>query len=288
MKIIAENKIKSTRVFQERIEYLIRQQFPLRNALILRSGRKNILSYELYDVNKFEGLIDENGCYYNNYTPENPELNIPISSFNSVNISYSKMEINLEKKDLKHLVKEALNTLTPKKQEIIKLYFGFEDGEEQDFDRIGRKLGMTRVRVRLIETRSMRTLHGHKYLMWLKNLLPTEEYCCTPVGRGTRLSKKYSHVLKENPQAMFKWDKDENSITFEQRLTKFKRNRYKKSIIRTYVEGNGSLEKELGRKIDELYKMVEIGELTETDCILQIERLLAPYRQQVTEVSEQS
>lgn len=52
LEIIAENKIKSTRVFHERIEYLIRQQFPFRNALILRSGRKNILSYELADKDR--------------------------------------------------------------------------------------------------------------------------------------------------------------------------------------------------------------------------------------------
>ncbi|MEK8023064.1 MAG: sigma-70 family RNA polymerase sigma factor, partial [Candidatus Hydrogenedentota bacterium] len=55
---------------------------------------------------------------------------------------------------------EALETLQPKERQIIKMRFGLNGSEPHTLEATGRKLGITRERVRQLEVRALNTLRG--------------------------------------------------------------------------------------------------------------------------------
>jgi len=63
---------------------------------------------------------------------------------------------------LKQEVGKLLATLKPREAEIIRLRFGFEDGRSYTLKEVGERLGITRERVRQIESKALRRLR-HPY-----------------------------------------------------------------------------------------------------------------------------
>ena len=65
---------------------------------------------------------------------------------------------NYYNKELCELVDNALNTITPREAEVIRLRFGLNDTPNLTLEEIGNKLGITRERVRQIECKALRRL----------------------------------------------------------------------------------------------------------------------------------
>ncbi len=64
-------------------------------------------------------------------------------------------------------VGEMLEELKPKEREVISLHFGLEDGKELSFAKIGRKLNLSRERVRQLEKRALAHLRRkHPLGLW--------------------------------------------------------------------------------------------------------------------------
>ncbi|GAU44918.1 hypothetical protein TSUD_25810 [Trifolium subterraneum] len=63
--------------------------------------------------------------------------------------------INVSKQLMRRHVLNVLNKLRPKERRIIRLRFGFEDGEERSLSEIGEIFGMSRERVRQLENRAL-------------------------------------------------------------------------------------------------------------------------------------
>jgi RNA polymerase primary sigma factor len=61
---------------------------------------------------------------------------------------------------LKDRIDEALRCLTPRDREVIELPFGLKDGQARTLDEVARLLGVTRERVRQIESRGLVRLRG--------------------------------------------------------------------------------------------------------------------------------
>lgn len=182
LEVILQNKVKSAEAFEAQMERLIRQQYPFRNPLILRSGRQNILSYEIYDRDAQLGCIDENGKYYENIPRENIGLNMPMLFTKNLNILYmNDFEQNLESKELKERMAKALEILTPQEKRVMKIRFGFEDGIFRDLVRAGKILGMSGERVRQIEAKSIRKLRSRKVSNMLDHFLNKDSCCHPPV-----------------------------------------------------------------------------------------------------------
>src|SRR6058998_2304283 len=60
--------------------------------------------------------------------------------------------------NLKELMEQVLNTLTPREERIIKMRFGLEDGTEHTLEEVGHNFGVTRERIRQIEAKALRKL----------------------------------------------------------------------------------------------------------------------------------
>ena len=59
---------------------------------------------------------------------------------------------------LRERVVEVLDTLPPREARILKLRFGLEDGRTYTLEEVGAKFGLTRERIRQIESKALRRL----------------------------------------------------------------------------------------------------------------------------------
>ena len=66
---------------------------------------------------------------------------------------------------------QALKSLTPREEKVIRLRFGLDDGRPRTLEEVGRDFGVTRERVRQIEAKAIRKLHSRKCLALLNGLI---------------------------------------------------------------------------------------------------------------------
>jgi len=72
---------------------------------------------------------------------------------------------------LREILQEALATLSPREMRILKLRYGLADGRMYTLEEVGRKLGVTRERVRQIEAQALARLRHPSYARRLREFL---------------------------------------------------------------------------------------------------------------------
>jgi RNA polymerase primary sigma factor len=72
---------------------------------------------------------------------------------------------------LKELLQEILQDLPPREVRILQLRYGLVDGETYTLEEVGKKLGVTRERVRQIEAQALSRLRHPAHSRWLRDFL---------------------------------------------------------------------------------------------------------------------
>jgi RNA polymerase primary sigma factor len=72
---------------------------------------------------------------------------------------------------LKEKMSEALSTLTPHEARILKMRFGLDDGVVYTLDEVGQRFGLSRERIRQIESKALRRLRHPRRSRQLKDYL---------------------------------------------------------------------------------------------------------------------
>jgi len=72
---------------------------------------------------------------------------------------------------LKDIISDALNTLTDREKQVLKLRFGLEDGTSRTLEEVGNIFGVTRERIRQIEAKALRKLKHPSRSKKLKDFL---------------------------------------------------------------------------------------------------------------------
>jgi len=68
-------------------------------------------------------------------------------------------------------VDEVLNTLSPREARILRLRFGLDNGRTYTLEEVGQKFGLTRERIRQIESKALRRLRHPRRARQLKDYL---------------------------------------------------------------------------------------------------------------------
>jgi RNA polymerase primary sigma factor len=74
-------------------------------------------------------------------------------------------------RNFKERTESVLKTLTPREQKVIKMRFGFEDGEPRTLEEVGQEIGVTRERARQIEAEILRNLRAAPHVGELRPFL---------------------------------------------------------------------------------------------------------------------
>jgi RNA polymerase primary sigma factor len=90
-----------------------------------------------------------------------------------VDPAHASLEENLDKKRMQQDISEVLDTLNERESDILRLYFGLEDGEGKTLEQIGEHLGITRERVRQIKETAIQKLRHTARARRLKPYLET-------------------------------------------------------------------------------------------------------------------
>ena len=72
---------------------------------------------------------------------------------------------------MKEQLLNALKTLTPREEMVLKLRFGLEDGRQRTLEEVGREFKVTRERIRQIEAKALRKLRHPSRSKVLKDFL---------------------------------------------------------------------------------------------------------------------
>jgi len=72
---------------------------------------------------------------------------------------------------MKEQVSKVLKTLAPREQRVLRLRFGLDDGWPRTLDEVGREFGVTRERIRQIESKAVRKLRHPRISRKLKDYL---------------------------------------------------------------------------------------------------------------------
>ena len=101
-------------------------------------------------------------------TPINEDGDSTLKDF--VPAETESVEEICERQDLHLHLELVLDTLTPREKEVLKLRSGLVDDDPWTLEKIGRKFGLTRERVRQIEFKALKKLRHPKYRRNLQNL----------------------------------------------------------------------------------------------------------------------
>lgn len=82
-------------------------------------------------------------------------------------------EEEVERKLMREEVERALNSLPERERRILRMRYGFEDGKPHSLQEVGRKLNISRERVRQIETRALNRLRHPSHSSRLREFLLT-------------------------------------------------------------------------------------------------------------------
>ena len=72
---------------------------------------------------------------------------------------------------LKQQIDDVMETLTPRERQVLKLRFGLSDGRARTLEEIGKEIGVTRERIRQIESKALRKLRHSRRAVRLKDFV---------------------------------------------------------------------------------------------------------------------
>lgn len=144
----------------DQVEDIVNQSMPIESLdAIYEMFLKNIEKDEIQD-DVFENITE-------NEIQGDVFQNISSDAFYWNDDVYEEIEQGALRENLENLLGE----LTNREQEVLKARYGFEDGVEKTLEEVGQTFGVTRERIRQIESKAIRKLSNPTRIRKLKSFL---------------------------------------------------------------------------------------------------------------------
>jgi RNA polymerase primary sigma factor len=152
----------------------IRQLYRASHELEQRLGRtptiEELASGVGLDVRKVQWIMKVSWLPLSLESPVGDEDDSELGNFIEDKFSPTPMQSAYQSM-LKEKLDEVLSTLPPREARILRMRFGLDDGNAYTLEEVGQKFGLTRERIRQIESKALRRLRHPKRARQLKEYL---------------------------------------------------------------------------------------------------------------------
>ena len=125
--------------------------------------------YEMYLENIEKDEI------YDDVFEINAENEVQGNDFRNINLDSLYWNDNvykeIEQRGLRETLENLMEELTDREREVLRMRYGFEDGDEKTLEEVGQMFGVTRERIRQIELKAIKKLSHPTRIRKLEDFL---------------------------------------------------------------------------------------------------------------------
>lgn len=165
-----ENTIRIPVHLHQKINLIKRKKYELSNILQREPDIEEISEACGIGVDKILELLEKDKSVISLDTPIKEDEDSSLVEFIPSDSNFADIVLReIEQRNLREKIEEVLMDLNEQEQKVLRMRFGLDDNKPKTLEEIGKNFGVTRERIRQIESKAIRKLRHPSRLKQLKN-----------------------------------------------------------------------------------------------------------------------
>lgn len=140
----------------------------IQNKLGCKAAQAEDIITQVMPIESLEDLYEKSLV---NYEKSDKQRSRFYNGYEDVFYWYEDGYINIEQVSLRKALEDVMKELRPREKEVIRARYGLDSGAEKTLEEVGKMLGVTRERVRQIESKAIKKLQQSKIIKILQDFL---------------------------------------------------------------------------------------------------------------------
>lgn len=140
----------------------------IQNKLGCKAAQAEDIITQVMPIESLEDLYEKSLV---NYEKSDKQRSRFYNGYEDVFYWYEDGYINIEQVSLRKALEDVMKELRPREKEVIRARYGLDSGVEKTLEEVGKMLGVTRERVRQIESKAIKKLQQSKIIKILQDFL---------------------------------------------------------------------------------------------------------------------